>query len=63
MYEWKRNKDGDILDEPVKKDDHSIDALCYACYGVRGELSKDKPWATFDMSQLKIYQGDSFNFL
>ena len=55
MYEWKRNKDGDILDEPVKRDDHSIDALCYACYGVRGELSKDKPWATFDMSQLKIY--------
>ncbi|MBP5421645.1 MAG: PBSX family phage terminase large subunit [Paludibacteraceae bacterium] len=55
MYEWKRNKDGEILDEPVKKDDHSVDALCYCVYGVRGKLSKNKPVSTFDVSQLKIY--------
>lgn len=54
-YEWKRDKDGNILDEPVKKNDHAIDALCYCIYGVRGELSDYKPVSTFDMSQLKIY--------
>ena len=47
MYSWKRNKDGELLEEPVKRDDHSIDALCYLCFGVFGELSKDKPYSTF----------------
>lgn len=56
MYEWKKNKDGEILDgEPVKKDDHAVDSLCYACYGVFGKLSKNKPVSTLDTSQLKIY--------
>ena len=55
QYEWKKNKDGELLEEPVKKNDHAVDALCYACYGVRGKLSKNKPVSTFDASQLKIY--------
>ena len=55
MYEWKKNKDGELLEEPVKKNDHAVDALCYACYGVRGKLSKNKPVSTLDTSQLKIY--------
>ena len=55
QYEWRKNKNGDILDEPKKVNDHAIDSLCYGVYGVRGELSLDKPSATFDMSQLKIY--------
>ena len=55
MYEWKRNKDGEILDEPVKKNDHAVDALCYAVYGVRGELSKDKPASAFDMNEFYVY--------
>ena len=55
QYEWKKSKNGDILDEPQKVNDHAIDSMCYGIYGVRGELSKDKPFATFDMSQLKIY--------
>jgi phage terminase large subunit len=55
MYEWKRNKDGEILDEPVKKNDHAVDSLCYAVYGVRGELSKDKPASTFDMNEVYIF--------
>ena len=55
MYEWRKNKNGEILDEPVKKDDHSIDALCYCVYGVRGKLSKNKPASNFDVSQIKIY--------
>ena len=55
MYSWKRNKDGELLEEPVKRDDHSIDALCYAIYGVRGELSPDKPASTFDMNTITVY--------
>ena len=54
-YEWKKNKDGELLEEPVKKNDHSIDALCYGIYGVRGQLSHNRPASTFDKSQLKIY--------
>ena len=55
MYEWKKNKDGELLEEPVKKNDHSIDALCYAVYGVRGELSQDKPASTFRMDDIYVY--------
>ena len=55
MYQWKKNRDGEILDEPVKKDDHSVDALCYAVYGVRGDLSTYKPSSTFDISSFKVY--------
>ena len=55
MYQWKKNKDGEILDEPVKKDDHSVDALCYAVYGVRGDLSPNKPSFNFDLSSFKVY--------
>ena len=54
MYSWKRNKDGELLEEPVKRDDHSIDALCYAIYGVRGELSKDKP-SSFNVDDIYVY--------
>lgn len=55
MYEWKKNKDGELLEEPVKKNDHAVDALCYACFGVKGKLSTHKPVSTFDASQLRIY--------
>jgi len=32
MYKWKENKNGEILDEPVKFNDHAMDALRYAVY-------------------------------
>lgn len=54
-YQWKKDKDGNILDEPIKKDDHGVDALCYCVYGVRGELSKDKPASTFNMNEVYVY--------
>ena len=54
-YQWKRDKDGNILDEPIKKDDHAVDGLCYNCYGVRGKLSKNKPASTFDMNEVCIF--------
>ena len=55
MYEWKKDRNGELLDEPKKVDDHSVDALCYAIYGVRGKLSPNKPASNLDMSQFKIY--------
>lgn len=32
MYKWKENKNGEILDEPVKFNDHAMDAIRYAVY-------------------------------
>ncbi|MCX7907953.1 MAG: PBSX family phage terminase large subunit [Ignavibacteria bacterium] len=36
-YKWKEDKDGRIIDEPVKVDDHAMDAIRYAIqtYGVK----------------------------
>jgi len=55
QYEWKRNKDGEILDEPVKKNDHAVDALCYAVYGVRGELSDNRPSSAYGSQEIYVY--------
>lgn len=54
-YQWKKDRDGNILDEPVKKNDHAIDSLCYAIYGVRGELSQNRPASSFDGTEVYIY--------
>ena len=54
-YQWKRDRDGNILDDPVKVNDHAVDSLCYAVYGVRGSLSRNRPISDLDMSQFKIY--------
>ena len=42
-YKYRKNKDGITLDEPIKSNDHSMDALGYAVYGYRGALSPNKP--------------------
>lgn len=42
-YIYKKNKDNKVLDEPVKANDHAMDALGYGVYGVRGALSPNKP--------------------
>jgi len=31
-YKWKRDKNGEILEEPVKEKDHAVDALRYAVF-------------------------------
>lgn len=38
-YKWKTDKDGKVLDEPVKFMDHALDGLRYACFT---KLSKSK---------------------
>ncbi|MGB4714956.1 MAG: terminase large subunit, partial [Defluviitoga tunisiensis] len=32
MYKWKEDRKGNVLDEPVKFNDHAMDALRYAVY-------------------------------
>ena len=41
-YKYKTNSDGVVLDEPLKINDHAMDALSYCCYGMRGQLSPNK---------------------
>ena len=33
-YAWKKDKDGNILTEPVKYHDHLMDAMRYAIFGI-----------------------------
>lgn len=54
-YQYKMDKDSNILDEPIKQNDHAVDALCYCVYGVRGELSKHRPASSFDFNEVSIY--------
>lgn len=42
-YVYKKNNDGIVTDEPIKTNDHAMDALGYGVYGVRGYLSPHKP--------------------
>ena len=39
-YSWKSDVNGNILEEPVKFNDHLLDALRYAIYTYRNELSQ-----------------------
>lgn len=36
-YKWKTDKDGNVLDEPVKHNDHAMDALRYAVFTKLGD--------------------------
>ena len=42
-YKYRKNREGKTLDEPVKLNDHAMDALAYCCYGNRGALSPNRP--------------------
>lgn len=33
-YQWKADKDGNVLPEPIKFNDHALDAMRYAIYGL-----------------------------
>jgi len=33
-YQWKEDKDGNVLSEPIKFNDHLMDAMRYAIYGI-----------------------------
>lgn len=53
-YEWKKNRDGEILEEPVKKNDHAVDALCYVCFGVRGKTSDFNPNGSVSLGDIFV---------
>ena len=54
-YQWRKDRLGNILDQPLKENDHAVDALCYNCYGVRGSLSDYTPSSNFDLDEIYIY--------
>lgn len=40
-YKYRKDKDGNILEEPVKINDHAMDALRYCVYGELGVLNQE----------------------
>ena len=54
-YIYKKNKDGVVLEEPIKVNDHAMDALGYACYGVRGALSPNRPVTKDFYKKVRVY--------
>lgn len=50
-YKWKKDKDGELTDIPVKFKDHAMDALRYCIYGEIGALSSTK----HDDDDYKVY--------
>lgn len=54
-YKYRKNRDGVTLDEPVKVNDHAMDALSYCCYGVRGSLSPNRPMDRKFFSRVRVY--------
>ena len=53
-YKYKTDKDGVVLDEPLKVNDHAMDSLAYCCYGVRGQLSADRPYKDYN-ERIMVY--------
>ena len=55
-YKYRKNRDGVTLDEPVKVNDHAMDALAYGVYGVRGALSPTRPLDSDDyFNRILVY--------
>ena len=54
-YKYRKNRDGVTLDEPVKVNDHAMDALAYAVYGVRGSLSPNRPITKEFYNRVRVY--------
>ena len=54
-YKYRKNRDGVTLDEPVKVNDHAMDALAYNVYGVRGSLSPNRPVDKAFYSKVRVY--------
>lgn len=54
-YKWQKDMHGNVIDKPVKVNDHAMDALRYCVYGVRGLLSPDRPSSNINLSEVHIY--------
>ncbi|GAG85165.1 unnamed protein product [marine sediment metagenome] len=47
MYKYKTDKDGNALDEPVKNNDHLVDALRYCLHTYEMDSNKPVPRARY----------------
>ena len=54
-YTWRKNRDGTILDVPVKLNDHAMDAMMYCIYGMLGANSPYKCDGTVDLDEVSFY--------
>ena len=55
-YVYKKDREGRILEVPVKVEDHAMDALAYCVYGIRGTLSPNRPVdASKYYNQIRVY--------
>lgn len=54
-YHWKQMKDGTMLEEPEKKDDHTCDALRYAVFTVLVEGGPVDPLAALLLRTMKVH--------
>jgi len=54
-YKYRKNREGVTLDEPVKVNDHAMDALAYGVYGVRGSLSPNRPMGKDFYRKVRVY--------
>ena len=60
-YQWKTNKEGAVLPEPVKWNDHAIDAARYAIWGIteRYGFPTQRPHSSASISTLTFGSDDS----
>lgn len=54
-YSWRKDKDGNVTDVPVKVNDHAVDALQYAIYGMLGTNSPYRTDGTVDLSEVSVF--------
>jgi len=54
-YHWKQRKDGVMLEEPEKKDDHCCDGLRYAVLTVLTETGPADPMAALLLRTMKVH--------
>ena len=60
-YHWKQMKDGTMLEEPEKKDDHTCDALRYAVFTVLVEGGPVDPLAALLLRTMKVHRRGHWN--
>lgn len=54
-YSWRKDKDGIATNVPLKVNDHAVDALQYAVYGILGINSPYRSDGTVDLDEVSFY--------
>ncbi|MFH5183130.1 terminase large subunit [Paenibacillus sp. TAB 01] len=53
-YQWAENRSGDLKEEPVKKNDHAMDALRYALYNYCLKFMDRPQYTAYDREELDM---------